>query len=213
VDCHAATSKICHAVLGRSDYQFGHTKVFLKDAHDLFLEQERDRVLTRKILILQRNIRGWVYRRRFLRTRAAAMIVQKYWRGYAQRQRYKRMRIGYMRLQALIRSRVLSHRFRHLRGHIVALQARARGHLVRKMYRKKLWAIVKIQAHVRRLIAQRRYKKIKYEYRLHVEALRLRKKEERELKDQGNKRAKEIAEQNYRVNLIRTPYFTFIARK
>jgi len=37
---------------------------------------------------------------------------------------------------------------------------------------------------------------------LHVEALRLRKKEERELKDQGNKRAKEIAEQNYRVNMM-----------
>ena len=198
-DCRGATSKICHAVLGRSDYQLGHTKVFLKDAHDLFLEQERDRVLTRKILILQRNIRGWVYRRRFLRMRAAAIIIQKFWRGYAQRQRYKHMRIGYMRLQALIRSRVLSHRFRHLRGHIVALQARARGHLVRRMYRKKMWAIVKIQAHVRRLIAQRRYKKIKYEYRLHIEALRLRKKEERELKDQGNKRAKEIAEQHFRV--------------
>ncbi|KOX78782.1 Myosin-VIIa [Melipona quadrifasciata] len=150
VDCRAVTSKICHIVLGRSDYQLGHTKVFLKDAHDLFLEQERDRVLTRKILILQRNIRGWVYRRRFLRMRAAATVIEKYWRGYAQRQRYKRMRIGYMRLQALIRSRVLSHRFRHLRGHIVALQARARGHLVRRMYQKKLWAIVKIQAHVRR---------------------------------------------------------------
>ncbi|XP_051159362.1 myosin-VIIa [Leptopilina boulardi] len=200
-ECRVATYKICHAVLGRSDYQLGHTKVFLKDAHDLFLEQERDRVLTRKILILQRNIRGWVYRRRFLRMRSAAIIIQKLWRGYAQLQRYKLMRIGYMRLQALIRSRVLSHRFRHLRGHIVALQARARGHLVRGMYRKKMWAIVKIQAHVRRLIAQRRYKKIMYEYRLHVEALRLRKKEERELKDQGNKRAKEIAEQHFRERL------------
>lgn len=109
------------------------------------------------------------------------------------------MKIGYMRLQALIRSRVLSHRFRHLRGHIVGLQARARGYLVRRMYRKKMWAIIKIQAHVRRLIAQRKYKKVKYEYRLHIEALRLRKKEERELKDQGNKRAKEIAEQHFMV--------------
>jgi myosin heavy subunit len=40
------------------------TKVFLKDAHDLFLEQERDRVLTRNIIVLQKSIRGWVYRRR-----------------------------------------------------------------------------------------------------------------------------------------------------
>jgi Myosin heavy chain len=64
-DCRSATARICQTVLGRSDYQLGHTKVFLKDAHDLFLEQERDRVLTRKILILQRSIRGWVYRRRY----------------------------------------------------------------------------------------------------------------------------------------------------
>jgi len=36
--------------------------------------------------------------------------------------------------------------------------------------------------------------------------LRLKKKEERELKEAGNKRAKEIAEQNYRVSYF--VYFT-----
>lgn len=200
-DCRIATAKICSQVLGRSDYQLGHTKVFLKDAHDLFLEQERDRVLTRKILILQRSIRGWVYRRRFLRMRSAAMIIQKYWKGYAQRQRYKRMRVGYMRLQALIRSRVLSHRFRHLRGHIVGLQAHIRGYLVRREYGHKMWAIIKIQSHIRKVVAVKRYQKLKLEYRRHHEALRLRKYEEEELKHQGNKRAKEIAEQNYRDRL------------
>lgn len=114
--------RLCQAVLGKSDYQLGHTKVFLKDAHDLFLEQERDRVLTRKIIILQRSIKGWVYRRRFVRLRWAALIVQRQWRAYAQRRRYQKMKVGYMRLQALLRARVLSHRFRHLRGHIVGLQ-------------------------------------------------------------------------------------------
>lgn len=59
VDCRYATGKILRAVLGKSDFQIGKTKVFLKDAQDLFLEQERDRVLTRKILILQKAIRGW----------------------------------------------------------------------------------------------------------------------------------------------------------
>ena len=49
----AATAKICQSVLGKADYQLGRTKVFLKDAQDLFLELERDRVLTRKILVLQ----------------------------------------------------------------------------------------------------------------------------------------------------------------
>lgn len=58
------TAHICQAVLGRSDYQLGSSKIFLKDAHDLFLEQERDRVLTKKIIIIQKSIKGWVYRRR-----------------------------------------------------------------------------------------------------------------------------------------------------
>lgn len=203
-DCRLATARICAAVLGSSgkcDYQLGHTKVFLKDAHDLFLEQERDRVLTRKILILQRSIRGWVYRRRFLRMKSAAITVQKYWKGYAQRQRFKKMRVGYMRLQALIRSRVLSHRFRHLRGHIVGLQAHARGYLVRREYGHKMWAIIKIQSHVRGMIAMRRYKKLREDYRKYNEALRLRKIEEQELRHQGNKHAKEIAEQHYRDRL------------
>lgn len=52
------------------------------------------------------------------------------------------------------------------------------------------------------MIAQRRFKKLKYDYRHHIEVLRLRKKEEKELEDQGNKRAKEIAEQHYRVSRI-----------
>lgn len=103
-----------------------------------------------------------------------------------------------MRLQALIRARVLSHRFRHLRGHVVGLQAHARGYLVRREYGHKMWAVIKIQSHVRRMIAQRKFRKIKFEQYSHIEALRLRKKEERELKDAGNKRAKEIAEHNYR---------------
>ncbi|XP_023947014.1 myosin-VIIa [Bicyclus anynana] len=200
-DCRAATSKICATVLGKSDYQLGHTKVFLKDAHDLFLEQERDRVLTRKILILQRSIRGWVYRRRFLKMRAAAILIQRHWRGKLQRIRYNKMKVGYARLQALIRARVLAHRFRHLRGHIVSLQAAARGYLVRRSYGHKMWAIVKIQSQVRRLIAMRRYRRLKQEAIAHNEALRLRRQEEQRLQHQGNTRAKEIAEQNYRERM------------
>ncbi|XP_063376593.1 myosin-VIIa isoform X2 [Cydia fagiglandana] len=200
-DCRMATAKICASVLGKSDYQLGHTKVFLKDAHDLFLEQERDRVLTRKILILQRSIRGWVYRRRFLKMRAAAILIQRHWRGKLQRLRYNKMKVGYARLQALIRARVLAHRFRHLRGHIVSLQAAARGYLVRRSYGHKMWAIVKIQSHVRRLIAMRRYNRLRKDAREHTEALRLRRIEEQRLQHQGNTRAKEIAEQNYRERM------------
>lgn len=79
-------------------------------------------------------------------------------------------------------------------------QAAARGYLVRRSYGHKMWAIVKIQAHVRRLIAIRRVKRLKQETKAITEALRLRSQEELRLHHQGNSRAKEIAEQNYRVS-------------
>lgn len=46
----------------------------------------------------------------------------------------------------------------------------------------------------------RRYRRLKQETKAHNEALRLRRQEEQRLQHQGNSRAKEIAEQNYRVS-------------
>lgn len=66
----------------------------MKDAQDLFLEQERDRVLTKKILVLQRCIRGWYHRRRFLKMRAAAVVIQKNFRAYNGKKKYQQMRTG-----------------------------------------------------------------------------------------------------------------------
>ena len=54
--------------------------------------------------------------------KAAALVIQRNVRGFLQKRRYQKMRTGYMRLQAMIRSRVLAHRFKHLRGHVVGLQ-------------------------------------------------------------------------------------------
>ena len=46
----------------------------------------------------------------------------------------------------------------------------------------------------------RKFRRLKQEAIAHNEALRLRRQEEQRLQHQGNTRAKEIAEQNYRVS-------------
>ena len=57
-DNKTGSAIICEEILKNRDYQLGHTKVFLKDEQQLFLEQERDRALTKKILIIQKHIKG-----------------------------------------------------------------------------------------------------------------------------------------------------------
>jgi myosin-7 len=197
-DCKAASGRICQAVLGSSDYQLGKSKVFLKDAQDLYLEQLREQVLARKILVLQKCIRGWAQRRKFFKLRQSALVIQTQWRAYIQRRNYKVMRQGFMRLQAMYQARLLSHRYNILRNKITNLQRFCRGYLSRQNYHKKMNAILKIQAGVRKFIAQKSYKRMRIEYEKRMEVERFKLEEQKRLELQvGAKRAKQEAERSY----------------
>ncbi|KAL1490407.1 hypothetical protein ABEB36_013111 [Hypothenemus hampei] len=128
-DSKNSSSKICSTVFVKNeDFQLGHTKVFLKHVDNERLEELRSQVLARYILVLQKAIKGWIYRRRFLKLRAAAIIFQKHFRARGYRTRYLKMRHGFQRLQAKIRSRPLTIDYQHLRSKIIGLQAYCRGH-------------------------------------------------------------------------------------
>ncbi|XP_022095227.1 myosin-VIIa-like isoform X1 [Acanthaster planci] len=194
-DCRAASNKICKAHLGSQDWQLGHHKVFLKDAHDLHLEQERDKALTARCIIIQKTFRGWFYRKRFLQMRKSVTIIAKAWRKYAQRIRYIKMKRGYQRLQAVLRGRVLSYRYQFMRRRLLKFQAHCRGYLIRTEISHYLTSVIKIQAGFRMLLQRRIYKKLLADYRRRIEAERIRLEEEKKLKKQiGAKKAKEEAE-------------------
>ena len=92
LDLYHAAKAICTRVLGESgDFQLGKTKVFLKDNHDLLLEQEYERGLTRHATNIQKVIRGWIQRKKYEKMRTAAIVIQKYWRGYSQRKKYQQV--------------------------------------------------------------------------------------------------------------------------
>ncbi|XP_046402414.1 myosin-VIIa-like isoform X2 [Ischnura elegans] len=202
-DSRPACQKILSSVLPKdADYQLGHTKVFLKDAHDLFLEQLREQRLSHSVIAIQRYVRGWLYRKRFLQLRAAAIVFQKFWRGHKPRKEYLAKRKGYLRLAASIRSRILTHKFQKLRGKIVHLQAYCRGHNVRQEIQQKRKAVVKIQALARSLIAQKIVYKAKWRRKKHNEILAMRRQQIAQLKKEGKKKVQEIAEQKYKEQMI-----------
>ncbi|KAJ8877055.1 hypothetical protein PR048_021507 [Dryococelus australis] len=162
-DCTEASAKICDAVLGSGGaetYQLGKTKVFLKDAHDTILEQKREQVLAKSILILQRSIKTWVYRRRFLRLKKAAIVIQKYWRGRKPRQHFLCIRKGYLRLQVLIRSRVLRSAYLQSQAYIVKFQFKMKRLQELMILRKQEEAQLKKMGNKNyKAIAEENYKK------------------------------------------------------
>lgn len=173
-DCKEASQKICNTIFTKGeDYQFGHTKVFLKDTESEFLDQERSRILSKYVLTIQKAIKGWIYRRRFLKLRQAAIVVQKYWRARGYRSRYLLMKCGFQRLQARIRSKEDTYRFNKMRTALRAFIPQCKGYYARNYSQVgKIYSIV-----------------------------RLRNKEEVELKKAGDKNYKKTAEVNMQKRL------------
>ncbi|KAL3281555.1 hypothetical protein HHI36_004763 [Cryptolaemus montrouzieri] len=131
-NCRENTLKICQTVfLKGEDFQMGHTKLFLRHQDNEFLEKVRAEILAKYILVLQKSIRGWILRRRFLKLREAAVVFQKYWRARGYRQRYLIIRNGHQRLQSRIKGRQLFYVYIKLKEMVIQLQAMCQGYLKR----------------------------------------------------------------------------------
>ncbi|RCN35550.1 myTH4 domain protein [Ancylostoma caninum] len=137
IDVRSAAEQICKQVLGsNSEFQLGKTKVFLKEKHDLYLEQEYHRMLAFRATVIQKNVRGWLARRSFRKKKDAATVIQKHWRRYEQQKRYNQIVAGFCRLQAVLRSRQLVLHYQTLRHNIIQFQAACRGAIVRAKIRE-----------------------------------------------------------------------------
>uniref|UniRef100_A0A1I8ID91 Myosin VIIa n=1 Tax=Macrostomum lignano TaxID=282301 RepID=A0A1I8ID91_9PLAT len=194
-----ACATICKQVLSGQDVQLGKTKVFLKDAHDVFLEQERDRQLTKKIIVIQKRWRGYFYRKRYLAMRRASCRIQAWVRMFLARRRYLRQRTGFLRMQAVLRARQLNAAFQRSRVLVVNLQRYARGYLARRRCHGRLASVIKLQSNIRRFIAQKNYANLRLRHGKRVEAEKLKREMEERLKrEKGSKEAKIEAEKAHR---------------
>ena len=60
-----------------------------QDQDDQLLEEERDKVLTGFVVMIQKRVRGWFLRRRFLALRKASLVFQKNFRRHAAQRRWR----------------------------------------------------------------------------------------------------------------------------
>ena len=67
-----------------NQYKFGRTKIFFRAGQVAYLEKLRLDRLRGACLTLQKHIRGWSQRKKYLQTRAAVIVLQQYVRGQRQ---------------------------------------------------------------------------------------------------------------------------------
>ncbi|NXC18038.1 MYO9B protein, partial [Corythaeola cristata] len=129
--------------LDENYYQIGMTKVFMKEAERQILQDTLHKEVIRKIILLQSWLRMVLERRRFLRTRQAAIVLQACWRSRC-------VRMALQRNNAAIYIQSAWRRYRERKCYlqqkrrICLVQAVVRGHLQRKRF--QIMAIEKQKA-------------------------------------------------------------------
>uniref|UniRef100_A0A8D0GH48 Unconventional myosin-Va n=1 Tax=Sphenodon punctatus TaxID=8508 RepID=A0A8D0GH48_SPHPU len=179
-------------ILDKDKYQFGKTKIFFRAGQVAYLEKIRADKLRAACIRIQKTIRGWLLRKKYLRMRKAAITIQRYVRGYQARcyatflrrtraatiiQKFQRMyvvrkqyrckRAAAIVLQSHIRGYIARNNYRKiLREHkTIIIQKHVRGWLARVRYHRSLKAILYLQCCYRRMMAKRELKKLKIEAR------------------------------------------------
>ncbi|XP_042369244.1 unconventional myosin-Va isoform X2 [Plectropomus leopardus] len=179
-------------VQDQDKYQFGKTKIFFRAGQVAYLEKLRAEKLRAACIRIQKTIRCWLARKKYLRKRSAAItiqrftrgyqarclakfmrrtqaatIIQKYQRMYVERERYRQKQAAALVMQTILRAYMARQKYQALlREHkVVIIQKRVRGWLARCWYKRCLVSIVYLQCCIRRMRARRELKKLKIEAR------------------------------------------------
>ncbi|XP_006831700.1 PREDICTED: unconventional myosin-Vc [Chrysochloris asiatica] len=144
--------EVCKVVLHRliqdyNQYQFGKTKIFFRAGQVAYLEKLRLDKLRQGCVVIQKHIRGWLQRKKFLREKQAALIIQQYFRG-----------------QHTVRKAITATALKEAWAAII-IQKYSRGYLVRSLYQLIRVATITIQAYTRGFLARRRYRKMLEEHK------------------------------------------------
>uniref|UniRef100_A0A9J7WWF1 Unconventional myosin-Va n=1 Tax=Cyprinus carpio carpio TaxID=630221 RepID=A0A9J7WWF1_CYPCA len=179
-------------VQDQDKYQFGKTKIFFRAGQVAYLEKLRADKLRAACIRIQKTIRCWLARKKYLRMKhaattiqryvrgyqarclakflrrtRAAIVIQKYQRMYVQRTCYKRKQAAALVMQCILRAYMARQLYKALlREHkTIIIQKMVRGWLARQWYKRTLKAIVYLQCCIRRMRAKRELKKLKIEAR------------------------------------------------
>jgi len=142
-------------------YQFGKTKIFFRAGEVAYLEKLRADRLRHCCIIIQKQVRAFICRKKYLRKVKAVQCIQRWARGFVARRRVYHIRRNKAAttIQRHVRGWLKRTQFRRTQRCVLGLQTRARGLLARRRYQQMRYnhKAAIIQKHVRRFLARTRY--------------------------------------------------------
>ncbi|XP_011251964.2 unconventional myosin-Va isoform X2 [Camponotus floridanus] len=195
----------CRRILARyindeDKFKFGKTKVLFRAGQVAYLEKLRAERQRDACVMIQKTVRGLIYRNRYVKIRRSILGLQRYGRGciarqkaeavrreraaikiqahvkgWLQRRWYLQVKRTILGLQTYGRGNMARVRYWIMKDNAAAtvIQRFARGYLVRMACRKKLRDIITVQSCVRRRQAKKIFRRLKAEARSveHVKSL------------------------------------------
>ncbi|CAH1990989.1 unnamed protein product [Acanthoscelides obtectus] len=173
-------------------YQFGKNKIFFRAGQVAYLEKLRTDKQRQCCIMIQKTIRAFIYRRRYMKMKKSAMLIQRYGRGFLARRLAQSIREqrAVITIQRYVRGFLQRKKFhsihrcivgiqKYARGYLarirflrikynakaIVIQRYIRGYLARERYKAKLRKIIICQAAVRRYLARKQYKRLRVEAR------------------------------------------------
>lgn len=188
-DFRVTSENIISKLINDEDkYRFGKSKLFFRAGQVAYMEKLRSERLRDCGVMIQKHVKGFLYRKKYQKIRGATMTIQRWSRGFmARRQaRFMRRTAAVIKMQKIVRGWVKRIQYQKLQSRTVRLQARMRGFLARirhrellrnskaliiqknvrmwlqkKRYRKELRQIIIVQGMVKRFLARKKLKALK----------------------------------------------------
>ncbi|KAI9033904.1 P-loop containing nucleoside triphosphate hydrolase protein [Phycomyces nitens] len=192
-DIRELCTKILNTSIAEEDkYQIGTTKIFFRAGQLAYLEKLRSDKYTACAVLLQKNMRRFIYHTRYVRMRdlalrlqcvsrrlaagtkmqalreeQACITIQKNWRRYAARKEYLSKQQAVLKIQTAARGYIARRNFSSVRETNAAIQIQrvVRGWMARKYYKSQRERVVYLQSCVRRRVARKKLLQLKHDAR------------------------------------------------
>lgn len=171
-DTKATCEKLLSTLLpggNLSDYQVGSSRVYFREGVLEQFEARRSDALRDRAVMIQKTMRGFIYRRKYVRMQRSLVIIQKSLRCFHHRRQFLIMKKGIVQLQARVRGRQGRKEVQEKKmfRKVSRMQACARQFLQRRKYLRHRAALIRIQSFWRMCISRLRYVKRLSAHRKH----------------------------------------------